>query len=107
MSQSISRVLCFCCAWAIAKWTAVVVLPSEGVALVTMSDLRRRSKVPRRMELRSVRTASSYPVTLCFLLGGSGTFGGQHRSVPVRRCGPRSGGGARTSPWAGCPSLRS
>src|ERR1035438_5546724 len=31
-----------------------------------MSGLRRRSKLPSRMELRSVRTASSKPVILCF-----------------------------------------
>ena len=48
-----------CCACAIARLAAVVGLAFSGAELVTSSDRIRRSKSVSRMELRSVRIASS------------------------------------------------
>ena len=57
--------MCPCSACATARCAAIVDFPSPGDALVTSTDRSRRSKSVSNSEFRSVRIASSYPVSVC------------------------------------------
>src|ERR1035438_10431675 len=64
----------------LVPWESTAI--AVAALLVIMIDLRGRSKLPSRMELRRVRMASSNPVTFCFRSACSEPFARTSAVVP-------------------------